>query len=239
MTEEYSFPPYMETIEEAIKVFGGEKQKTYKGMDITPLWDLKGEGFSSCKYLYKAPKFEKICVGLQNFRDMLMSYALMIFPDDEHALPIFSSYWAENRKGSYFIADFYPTADLIVDIPYMEKYLEPLEDAYSKGIASFKGSQERNPNWFKALMSPYCITGSLSSSTKESQGLLLGITMEYFNIYVNLWKKDEPRGAEYMKRLNEKREAIRTNFRGKDPGGIMMVKAVGEELAELSIKTLF
>jgi len=239
MTEEYSFPPYMETIEEAIKVFGGERQTTYKGMDITPLWDLKGEGFSSYKYLYKAPKFEKICIGFQNFRDMLMSYALMIFPDDEHSLPIFSSYWAENKKGSYFIADFYPTADCIVDIPYMEKYLEPLEDAYSKGIDVFKGSQERNPNWFNALISPYCITGSIAPSTKESQNNLMEITMNYFNIYVDLWKKDEPADPEYMKRLNEKRDAIRLNFREKDPGGIMMVKAVGEELAELSIKTLF
>jgi len=239
MTEEYSFPPYMETIEEAIKVFGGEKQSTYRGKDITPLWNLKGEGFSSYKYLYKAPKCEKICVGFQNFKDMLMSYALMVFPDDDHALPIYSSYWAESKKGSYFIADFYPTADCIVDIPYMEKYLEPLEGPYSKGSDAFKGTQGRNPNWFKALMSPYCITGSLDTSTKESQDLLMGITMEYFNIYVDLWKKDEPGDAEYMKRLNEKKEAIRMNFREKDPGGMMMVKAVGEELAELSIETLF
>jgi hypothetical protein len=35
------------------------------------------------------------------------------------------------------------------------------------------------------------------------------------------------------------KEAIRVNFREKDPGSYMMEKAVGKKLAELSVKVLF
>ena len=138
MTEEYSFPPFEEEIKNLLDKFGGERMETYQGEDITPLWDLKGEGLPwSYKYLYTAPKLEKIVFAVQSFRDKLMSYGASIWPDDEHALPIFSSYWAESAKGSYFIVDFYPTADCICDIPYMEQYLEPLEDGFIKGMDYF------------------------------------------------------------------------------------------------------
>jgi len=239
MAEEYSFPPYIEIMEEAIKVFNGEIMESYKGKDVKVLWDLKGEGLKSRKCLYKVSKTEKVVIFLQNFRDMLMSYGVTIWPDDNHALPIFSSYWAESKKGSFFIVDFYPTADCIVDIPYMEKYLDPLETAYDKAQEYFPGLHGRSTNWFRALTSPYCITGDVAESTKDTQKKILEITQDYFNVYADLWKKDEPADKEYMKRLNVRREAIRMNFREKDPGGFMMEKAVGKELAELSLVTLF
>ena len=50
---------------------------------------------------------------------------------------------------------------------------------------------------------------------------------------------DEPQDPEYMKPLIARREAMRKNLREKDPGGVMMEKAVGKEIAELSIKTYF
>jgi hypothetical protein len=61
----------------------------------------------------------------------------------------------------------------------------------------------------------------------------------YLNIYHSLWEKDEPRDPDYMKPLIARRQAMRKNLREKDPGGFMMEKAVGPELAELSIKTYF
>ena len=42
-----------------------------------------------------------------------------------------------------------------------------------------------------------------------------------------------------MKSLNIKKDAIKNNFREKDPGEFMMVKAVGEELAALGLKVVF
>ena len=42
-----------------------------------------------------------------------------------------------------------------------------------------------------------------------------------------------------MKPLIARKEAIRKNFREKDPGGIMIEKAVGKEIAELSLRAYF
>ena len=58
-------------------------------------------------------------------------------------------------------------------------------------------------------------------------------------LYHDLWEKDTPRDSEYMKPLNRKKDAIKENFREKDPGGFMMVNAVGRELAEWGLRALF
>jgi len=240
MAEEYSFPPYGEELLKAIEKFGGKKMETYNGEDVTPLWDLKGGPILwSYKYLYSAPKLEKIVITVQSFRDKLMSYATLIWPDDVHALPIYSSFWAESAKGSFFIIDFYPTADCICDIPYMEKYLEPLEDVFAAGKKHFPNLSGRDPNWFRAMVSPYYINADFHPSTKDKQDRLLALTLDYLNTYYSLWEKDEPCDKEYMKRLNERKMAIRQNLREKDPGGIMIEQAVGKEISELNFRAAF
>jgi hypothetical protein len=240
MAEAYSFPAYGEELQKVIDRFGGRKLETYKGRDITPLWDLKGGPLLwSYKHLFAAPKLDKIAITVQSFRDKLMTYALMIWPDDAHALPIFSSFWAESEKGTFFILDFYPTADCICDIPYMEQYLEPLEDVYDRGKKMFSGITNRDPNWFRAMVSPYYINADFHPGTKAKQNQLLALTLDYLTLYHSLWEKDTPRDPAYMQRLNERKEAIRTNMREKDPGGFMVEQAVGHELAELSLWALF
>ncbi len=240
MSEEYSFPPYGEEMLKALEKFGGTKMETYQGMDIKPLWDLKGGPILwSYKYLFAAPKLEKIAITVQCFRDKLMCYTTIIWPDDHHALPIYSSFWAESEKGSYFILDFYPTADCICDIAYMEQYLEPLEDICEKGKKHYPNVSSRDPNWFRVMVSPYYINADFHPSNKEHQDRLLSLTIDYLDVYHSLWDKDEPRDPDYMKRLIERRQAIRHNMIEKDPGGVMMEQAVGKELAELGLKALF
>lgn len=237
---EYRFPPYGERLQEAIDFFGGEKMQTYRGMDVTPLWDLSGGPLLwSYKYLYAVPKLEKIVLTVQSFRDKLMSYAAMIWPDDQHALPVFSSFWAESEKGSYFILDFYPTTDCICDIPYLEHYLDPLEPVYDRGKKRFPTVSSRDPSWFRAMVSPYYLNADFHPSTTETQNFLLDLTTDYLRIYHRLWESDQRRDPACMQRRNERKEALRANMIEKDPGGFMMEQAVGRELAELSLLALF
>ena len=82
MSDDYSFPPYAEDIPKILEKFGGEMMETYLGKDIKPLWNLSGEGLPwSKKFLYKVPKLEKITFAVQSFRDKLMSYATIIWPE--------------------------------------------------------------------------------------------------------------------------------------------------------------
>ncbi|MCK5187344.1 MAG: hypothetical protein KAR43_09455 [Deltaproteobacteria bacterium] len=239
MGEAYAFPPYSEKVQELIKKFGGTVMEEYRSYDIKPLWDQKGEGYTGFKYLYKAPKLEKIAFGVGCFREKLMSYALMIWPDDNHALPIYSSYWAESAKGSFFIIDLYPLADCIRDLPYLEKYLAPLEDIYAEGLEHFPPSNVRSMNWFRTVNSPYLITTE-ADATKENQERLLNLTLDYLKVYIDLWKNEEPSTPEYMKELNARKEAIRKTFMERDSiGDMMLTKALGKELSHLSLITQF
>ncbi len=239
MGEEYSFPPYTEKVQEVLKEFGGTVMEEYRGYDIKPLWEQKGEGYTGFKYLYRAPKLEKIAFGVGSFREKLMSYALMIWPEDDYALPLYSSYWAESAKGSFFIVDLYPLADCIRDLAYLEKYLVPLEDIYHQGLEHFPPAKVRSENWFRALASPYLLTAE-ADANKENQERILSLLLDYLKVYIDLWKKEESSPAEYMKGLNARKEAIRETFRARDSiGDAMLTKTIGKELAHLSLVTQF
>ena len=174
---------------------------SYLGHDIRPFQNLIGKNMESSKYVYKAPKLEKISTAVHNFKDMLMSYGVIIWPDDEHALPTFSSYWAESAKGSYFIIDFYPPVDCAMHPEYVEQYLTPLESLYEKGAKIFPERFGRSPVWFRALVSPYCLTADFAPSTKKTRDAIMELTLGYLDIYIDLWKKDKPRDPTYMKPL--------------------------------------
>jgi hypothetical protein len=239
MSDEYTFAPYAEKMQEALKEFGGSIMETYRGHDIRPLWKQQGEGYTGFKYLYKAPKLEKIAFGVGYFREKLASYAIMIWPEDEYALPLYSGYWAESAKGSFFIIDLYPLADCIRDLAYMEKYLSPLEEIYQKGLEWFPLANVRSENWFRALASPYLITTEADATT-ENQERLMTLTLEYLKVYIDLWKKEEPSPPDYMKELNARKEAIRKTFQERDSiGDTMLTRAIGKELAHLSLITQF
>ena len=237
--EQHTFPPYEEKMKEVLKPFNWEVMDFYEGKDIRLFRDLKGKNMESSKYLYEAPKLEKITFAIHSFKGMLMSYGVIIWPDDEHALPTFSSYWAESAKGSFFIIDFYPPVDCIMDLDYMVRYLAPLEDLYEKGVKLFPEQFGRSSDWFRALVSPYCLTTDFAPSTKKTREAIMELSLGYLAIYIDLWKKDEHRDPAYMKPLIKRRNAIKEVFRKNDPGAKMMEVAVGHEMAELSIRTSF
>ena len=97
----------------------------------------------------------------------------------------------------------------------------------------------KTSNWFKVLCSPYCFAGDFFPSTKVKQGHILEIMPSYLNIYYDLWEKDQPRDQADMKPLNIRKEAIKRNYREKDPGAFMMEKAVGERMVDLGLRVLF
>ena len=240
MSEEYSFPPFEEKFGKFIEKFGIKKMETYNGKDITGLWDMKGGSLTwSLKYLYSAPKIEKIVYGVQSYQDKLMTYTLSIWPLDEYALPIYSFFWAENKNGSYFLADFYPTKDSILDLEYLDYYFEPLRDAYSKALDDFDKKNERDPIWFQPLASTFYITADFGPSTKILQDRIMETGLDYLQVYYDLWEKEEPRDPEYMKDMLIRKKAIRKCLQINDIGGPMLEKAVGKELADLSLEALF
>ena len=240
MAEEYSFPPFEERIKELFDKFGATKMETYKGKDITGLWDMKGGSLTwSWKYLFTAPKIEKIVYGIQSYKDKLMTYTLSIWPEDQYALPVYSFFWAESQKASYFLMDLYPTQDGILDLDYLDQYMIPFEDVYEKALEDFGLKNARNPLWFLALASPYYITGDFTPSTKESQNRVIETCLDYLEIYHQLWTKEEPRDEEYMKSLLVRKKAIRDTLKEFDVGGPMLEAAVGKEMADLTLDALF
>ena len=74
----------------------------------------------------------------------------------------------------------------------------------------------------------------------DNQKKLLDLTCDYLKVYIDLWKKEETSPPEYMKELNARKEAIRITFQERDSiGDMMLTRALGKELAHLSLLTQF
>jgi len=160
--ENYAFPPYEEKMKEALQPFAPKRLDFYQGKDIRVFQQLKGKNMESSKYLYEAPKLEKISFAVHN-----------------------------------------------------------------------------SPDWFRALVSPYCLTSDFAPTTQKTQKAIMELTLGYLAIYIDLWKRDEPYDPDYMKPLIKRRNAIKAVFRQNDPGAKMMEVAVGNELAEFSMNISF
>ncbi len=240
MSDIFEFPPYEKEISSLLEQFNATKLDTYRGHELSTFENITGGSMNNsiCR-LYKAPKLEKIVFSLQKFREKLECYTFCLWPDDSHGLPIFSTFWAEGIKSSYFMVDFYPTADCVCNFPYLEQYLEPLEDRYDQAKKIYPMNSWRDPNWSRFICSPYYISSEVEPSSKESQEQIFDIIKSYINIYHELWEKDEPREADYMKRLIERREGIRKILYEFDPGGPMMENALGPVMAKSYLRLIF
>jgi hypothetical protein len=89
------------------------------------------------------------------------------------------------------------------------------------------------------VCSPYLIATE-AEATPENRDKLLDLTADYLRVYIDLWKKEGPSPAAYMKELNVRKNAIRAVFQARDSiGDMMLTKAIGKELAHLSLITQF
>jgi hypothetical protein len=64
-----------------------------------------------------------------------------------------------------------------MDLDYMVRYLSPLEDLYEKGVKLFPEQFGRSSDWFRALVSPYCLTTDFAPSTKKTREAIMELSL--------------------------------------------------------------
>jgi len=69
-----------------------------------------------------------------------------------------------------------------------------------KGVKSFLTGSAA-PDWFRAWVSPYCLTADCALSIKKTQDAILELPLGYLSICIDIWKKDKLRDPAYMKPL--------------------------------------
>jgi len=211
--------------------------------------ELKGGVLRGSVDCYRAKKLEKITLVQLELVQRYYGIILNIWPADDYALPILTLTIDESPNYTHFFVDFIPLADCVVDTPYLEEYLDPLEPVWRtykfvRDLPNFPTFEVNLYSWMRALRSPYLITRRVPpNKPKGIREDLIRLGLDYLTVYRELWIKDEPQDKTYISSLNERKKRIRQHFRtGKDPDGKFWWKGesyLGKELTHLLVNTCY
>ena len=182
---------------------------------------------------YSMEKCEKICLTNCILMDKILVCAIIIIPDDDHDFPMLSLEWSETETAISLLADFIPVADPVITEGYREKYLDPLDESWTK----YKGLPGMSPNrfaWARMLYSPYYLSGHFSKDNDQDKKQCLEIIGNYIDLWLEIMKKSDPVKDESRKKiLKTRKDCIRKIFRDNDEGSKTMSQILGQELIDL------
>ena len=236
MAEKFEFSSYNETMKEVLKPLNPILLDEYEGHDIRGLRNIDTPMAKGYIKAFKADKIEKIGFSHVEFMGgKFLASACVITPSSDYALPIYMSDWDEGQKAIHIITDLLPSTDCGRDNEYLAKYLDPIAPLWEK-YRVMPGLEPIKLSWFRAMQSPYIITGRPPQEPEKIRKMTLDAQVDYLRYWISLWEKDEPRDPEYMKPLLERRAVMRDFLRHRDPGEGPLSKALGHDNAVVFLK---
>ena len=231
---ERGFQPILELFCSVLDEHNLQPIDTVEGKSIKLLRDgIEEPFFKGFMKPYKMEKCEKICLSNCILMDRILVSALIIIPEDEYELPMLTLEWSETEKAISIVVDFIPLVDLVMREEYRKKYLDPLDQYWTK----YKGLPGMEPNrfaWSRMLFSPYYLSGSISKESEQNKKDCLAIITNYLTLWISLWQKAQPiRDETYKSLLKKRKDRIRQIFRANDEGAKTMAQMVGQETIDL------
>jgi hypothetical protein len=233
--------PVVETLWPILSRLDLKPLKVYKGVDMTEIQNIKRPLTEAAYKTFYTDKIEKILIGYQVFMKRMTIQPIALSPNDDYDFPILIAEVVENPGRVHFLLDMHPLRDLVVDEWYREKYLDPIEPIWKEYLDLYN---DINPNtWFRSFLSPFPICCRLTpkDSDRSEFARLTEVLAKYLEYYVsNVIPKAEPVKDPQAKEFAvKKKNAIRSIYSTRDPGGGPLVKVCGPELAKKILLALF
>jgi len=230
---ERGFQPIVETFCSMLNDNIGAPIDTLEEKSVQQLRD--GIEFPFMKGVFKVyamDKCEKITLSNCIMMDRILACAVTAIPADDYELPIPVLEWSETENVISVLVDFIPAVDLAMRQDYREKYLDPLEQYWTK-YKDFPGMEPNRFAWTRQLLSPYYLCAHISKEDEENKKLCVDIFKDYLGVWLGLWQNAEPVKDEQSKKYSISRKAqIRKIFRDNDEGAKSMRQMIGEETVD-------
>jgi hypothetical protein len=244
--DEFQPFPLPKTCWEVLKDYDFEPLGEFEGVDVAETMKrveekMGGMNSSMSMECFQSEKIEKLCFGWTIIMNSIVVVMFSGWPRDGYDFPALSMDMVESVKHVYIGADFVSLTDIVMNDWYREKYLDGFEPIYKQHIDLL--DKPLNPmNWFRALASPYAISGRPDISQNRA---IVKRTSDCFVAFIQYWleevvKKGEPvKDTGHRAYVNKRKAKARDEFRRKDPGGPPLVVSLGKELAWNTIKLIF
>lgn len=203
---------------------------------------IKAEGGWIALDVFRGDKIAKAVFSIIEIPSMSVAeQSILIWPGDNHDIPIFWCNLTQMPGMSFHIFDLIPVMDIVIWPSYGGRYLSGLPELKKKAVEHLKdGIAENNFELTSVTayaFSPYRICLKLN---EEGVSRISPVIEEYSKAYVELWQKAEPiRQPEEEAFCKRKREAVRKLMKENDPGYPIMVNIFGKEITSKVFDIVF
>ena len=184
--------------------------------------------------LYQTEKLKKIWFGKHAFGETFVGTIVIIVAADEYDLPwTYVNVGSWSRETSKIFVEF-GAKPLVWDEESTRKYADPfrewLEATGELPLESLTGFGEGGEH-LRAFRSPVACGGL---TPVEYLDKVLNFTEQFFNIFVDIYRKAEP-----VKDVGRRRamDAFRSEYNryalDEDPSGVVLINMIGREKAQL------
>ncbi|KPJ59392.1 MAG: hypothetical protein AMJ42_02020 [Deltaproteobacteria bacterium DG_8] len=231
---ERGFQPILEVFCSILHKYDLQPIDTLEKKSIKPLSEGVEKPFLKGFFKpFKMEKCEKICLSHCMLMDSILVSALIIIPDDDYELPLLLLEWSETGSAISILVDFLPMVDLVMREDYREKYLDPMNQYWTK-YKSLPGMEPNRFAWARQMFSPYYLSGSISKESEKNKEDCIEIINNYLELWISLWQKAEPiKDGNAKEYIRERKTNIRKIFRANDEGAKTMAQMVGQEIIDL------
>jgi hypothetical protein len=231
---ERGFQPILERLCGVLEKQDLEPIDTLHGRSVKPVSEGVDRPFLKGFFRpFKMEKVEKLCLCCFLIMDKILVAAVTAIPSDDYELPMLTLEWTESENTIGVLADFKPLADLVMREGYLEKYLDPLGECWSK-YKDLPGTKPMPFAWARQALSPYYLYANVPKDNEQKIKQCLEISQNYLEVWLNLCQSaeqiEDDKVREYVKARKAK---VRRLFVENDEGSKSMGQLIGKELQEL------
>jgi hypothetical protein len=190
--------------------------------------------------LYQTEKLKKILIGKHAFGETFVGTIVFIVAADEYDLPFtYVNVGSWSGETSKIFVEF-GIKPLVWDEESTMKYADPfrkwLEATGELPLESLTGFGEEGEH-LRAYRSPIVCIGL---TPVEYLDKVINFTDQFFNIFVNIYKKAEPvKDVQRRKAMDAFRSEFNRYSLDEDPSGRVLINMFGREKAELFFEHFF
>ena len=237
---EKGFQPILERLCSVLEKQEHPPIDTLQGKSIKPV--SEGVETSFLKGVFKAYKLEK-CekISLSSFliMDKILVVAIIAIPSDDYEFPMLLLEWSETENIISVMVDFIPLVDSVMRKDYCEKYLDPLEEYWSK-YKQLPGIEPMPFVWARQVLGPYYLSGLVPKKSEQNRKECMELFQNYLEAWISLCQKAEPMKDDKMRAyIKVRKSKIRKFFVENDEGSKSMAQLIGKDLQELTALCLF
>ncbi len=139
----------------------------------------------------------------------------------------------------FFFMDYVPRSDLFIDLEYLDRYYEPMNQTYLQFVNDSRFQQYISKNLYMRQAQSHTSLCYTSPITEETLTIVHSLAHDFIDRWLTWVDQAEPVPADERAALAERDLNVRRHVAERDPDNKIAVRLFGEELTEKLVRSLW